>query len=140
MKKLSELPFLNTCLAADPLFFTQGMAVLHVQDAGTRLHLLNRSALRLVQAQARTPASQKDQVPTVSPWGEASWTPGTSGGTPHFSRKQEEYVKVSVRGFCLRSVRFRWTKIKSTPAWTLDPFSVVCFHHRWPKPFLVTKP
>ncbi|XP_049629862.1 F-box only protein 43 [Suncus etruscus] len=74
---------------------SEGMAVLHVQDAGTRLHLLNRSALRLVQAQARTPASQKYQVPIVSPWGEASWTPGTSCGAPHFSRKQEEYVKVA---------------------------------------------
>ncbi|KFO35236.1 F-box only protein 43, partial [Fukomys damarensis] len=69
-------------------------AVLNVEDAATRLHLLNRSALRSVQAQARTPISQKEQVPTVSPWGEVL-TPVASSSLTHLSCKQEEYFKVA---------------------------------------------
>nr|XP_051700632.1 F-box only protein 43 isoform X1 [Oryctolagus cuniculus] len=69
-------------------------AVLNVEDAATRLHLVNRSALRSVQAQARTPGSQQEQVPTLSPWGEVL-TPIASSSVVHTSSKQEEYVKVA---------------------------------------------
>ncbi|XP_013368282.1 PREDICTED: F-box only protein 43 isoform X2 [Chinchilla lanigera] len=69
-------------------------AVLNVEDAATRLHLSHRSALRSVQAQARTPGSQKEQVPTLSPWGEVL-TPVASSSLTHISSKQEEYVKVA---------------------------------------------
>ncbi|MBZ3891208.1 F-box only protein 43 [Sciurus carolinensis] len=68
--------------------------VLNVEDAATRLHLLNRSALRSVQAQAHTPSSQKEQVPTLSPWGEVL-TPIASSSVNHLNSKQEEYVKVA---------------------------------------------
>uniref|UniRef100_A0A452DW60 F-box only protein 43 n=2 Tax=Capra hircus TaxID=9925 RepID=A0A452DW60_CAPHI len=70
-------------------------AVLNVEDAATRLHLLNRSALRSVQAQARTPGFQKEQASTFSPWGEVL-TPIASSSVTHLSSsKQEEYVKVA---------------------------------------------
>ncbi|KAF6323292.1 F-box protein 43 [Rhinolophus ferrumequinum] len=69
-------------------------AILNVQDAATRLHLLNRSALRSVQAQARIPGSQKEQVSTFSPWGEVL-TPIASSSVTHLHSKQEEYVKVA---------------------------------------------
>uniref|UniRef100_A0A8C0W709 F-box only protein 43 n=1 Tax=Castor canadensis TaxID=51338 RepID=A0A8C0W709_CASCN len=69
-------------------------AILNVEDAATRLHLLNRSALRSVQAQARTPSSLKEQVPTLSPWGEVL-TPIASSSFTHLNSKQDEYVKVA---------------------------------------------
>ncbi|XP_054446114.1 F-box only protein 43 [Pteronotus mesoamericanus] len=69
-------------------------AILNVQDAATRLHLLNRSALRSVQAQARTPGSQKEQGSTFSPWGEVL-TPIASSSVTHSHSKQEEYIKVA---------------------------------------------
>ncbi|XP_055402505.1 F-box only protein 43 [Bubalus kerabau] len=69
-------------------------AILDVEDAATRLHLLNRSALRSVQAQARTPGFQKEQASTFSPWGEVL-TPIASSSVTHLSSKQEEYVKVA---------------------------------------------
>ncbi|XP_004580688.2 F-box only protein 43 isoform X1 [Ochotona princeps] len=69
-------------------------AVLNVEDAATRAHLLSRSALRSVQAQARTPSTQKEQVPSSSPWGEVL-TPLASSSVTHPSSKQEEYVKVA---------------------------------------------
>uniref|UniRef100_A0A667HPN8 F-box only protein 43 n=1 Tax=Lynx canadensis TaxID=61383 RepID=A0A667HPN8_LYNCA len=69
-------------------------ALLNVEDAATRLHLLNRSALRSVQAQARIPGFQKEQVSTRSPWGEVL-TPIASSSVTHLSSKQEEYVKVA---------------------------------------------
>ncbi|XP_021118354.1 regulator of G-protein signaling 22 isoform X11 [Heterocephalus glaber] len=69
-------------------------AVLNVEDAATRLRLLNRAALRSVQAQARTPSTQKEQVPTLSPWGEVL-IPVASSSLTHLSSKQEEYVKVA---------------------------------------------
>ncbi|XP_012311249.2 F-box only protein 43 isoform X1 [Aotus nancymaae] len=69
-------------------------AVLNVEDAATRLQLLNRSALRSVQAQARIPGSQREQGPTLSPWGEVL-TPLASSSVTHLSSKQEEYVKVA---------------------------------------------
>lgn len=70
-------------------------ALLNVEDAATRLHLLNRSALRSVQAQARIPGFQKEQVSTHSPWGEVL-TPIASSSVTHLRSKQEEYVKVSI--------------------------------------------
>ncbi|XP_065758659.1 F-box only protein 43 [Muntiacus reevesi] len=69
-------------------------AILNVEDAATRLHLLNRSALRSVQAQARTPGFQKEQASTFSPWGEVL-TPIANSSVTHLSSKQEEYVKVA---------------------------------------------
>uniref|UniRef100_G3T3Q8 F-box only protein 43 n=2 Tax=Loxodonta africana TaxID=9785 RepID=G3T3Q8_LOXAF len=69
-------------------------ALLNVEDAATRVHLINRSALRSVQAQARTPGSQREQVPTLSPWGEVL-TPIASSSVTPLSSKQEEYVKVA---------------------------------------------
>ncbi|XP_040117632.1 LOW QUALITY PROTEIN: F-box only protein 43 [Oryx dammah] len=70
-------------------------AVLNVEDAATRLHLLNRSALRSVQAQARTPGFQKEQASTFSPWGEVLTPIASSSATHLSSSKQEEYVKVA---------------------------------------------
>nr|XP_045373162.1 F-box only protein 43 [Camelus bactrianus] len=69
-------------------------AVLNVEDAATRLHVLNRSALRSVQAQARTPGFQREQISTFSPWGEVL-TPVASSAVTPLSSKQEEYVKVA---------------------------------------------
>ncbi|EFB26007.1 hypothetical protein PANDA_001871, partial [Ailuropoda melanoleuca] len=69
-------------------------AILNVEDAATRLHLLNRSALRSVQAQARIPGFQKGEVSTSSPWGEVL-TPVASSSVTPLSSKQEEYVKVA---------------------------------------------
>ncbi|XP_012970705.1 F-box only protein 43 isoform X2 [Mesocricetus auratus] len=69
-------------------------AVLHVQEAGTRLRLLSRSALRSVQAQAPAPTSQKEQVPILSPWGDVL-TPVASASLTHLRSKQDQYVKVA---------------------------------------------
>ncbi|KAB1258022.1 F-box only protein 43 [Camelus dromedarius] len=69
-------------------------AILNVEDAATRLHVLNRSALRSVQAQARTPGFQREQISTFSPWGEVL-TPVASSAVTPLSSKQEEYVKVA---------------------------------------------
>ncbi|XP_064444121.1 F-box only protein 43 [Mirounga angustirostris] len=69
-------------------------AILNVEDAATRLHLLNRSALRSVQAQARIPGFQKGEVSTFSPWGEVL-TPTASSSVTPLSSKQDEYVKVA---------------------------------------------
>ncbi|CAH7118919.1 F-box only protein 43 [Phodopus roborovskii] len=69
-------------------------AVLHVREAGTRLQLLNRSALRSVQAQAPAATSQKEQAPTLSPWGDVL-TPVASSSLTHLRSKQDQYVKVA---------------------------------------------
>ncbi|XP_036606061.1 F-box only protein 43 [Trichosurus vulpecula] len=68
--------------------------ILCVEDAATRLNLLNRSALRSVQAQARTPGSQKEEVSTPSPWGQVL-TPKECCSVTQLPSKQEEYVKVA---------------------------------------------
>ncbi|XP_068937281.1 F-box only protein 43 [Petaurus breviceps papuanus] len=68
--------------------------ILCVEDAATRLNLLNRSALRSVQAQARTPGSQKEEVSTPSPWGQVL-TPKECCSATQLPSKQEEYVKVA---------------------------------------------
>ncbi|XP_023619390.1 F-box only protein 43 isoform X1 [Myotis lucifugus] len=73
---------------------TYQQAILNVQDAATRFQLSNRSALRSVQAQARTPSSQKEQVSTFSPWGEVL-TPIASSSIIDSHSKQEEYVRVA---------------------------------------------
>ncbi|XP_020824943.1 F-box only protein 43 [Phascolarctos cinereus] len=69
-------------------------SILCVEDAATRLSLLNRSALRSVQAQARTPGSQKEEVSTPSPWGQVL-TPKECCSVTQLPSKQEEYVKVA---------------------------------------------
>ncbi|XP_072459503.1 F-box only protein 43 isoform X2 [Notamacropus eugenii] len=68
--------------------------ILCAEDAATRLNLLNRSALRSVQAQARTPGSQKEEISTPSPWGTAL-TPTEGSSVTQVPSKQEEYVKVA---------------------------------------------
>ncbi|XP_001380006.2 F-box only protein 43 [Monodelphis domestica] len=68
--------------------------ILCVEDAATRLNLLNRSALKSVQAQARTPGSQKEEVSTPSPWGQVL-TPKECSSVTLLPSKQEEYVKVA---------------------------------------------
>lgn len=73
---------------------TYQQAVLNVQDAATRFQLSNRSALSSVQAQARTPCSEKEQVSTFSPWGEVL-TPVASSSINDSHSKQEEYVRVA---------------------------------------------
>uniref|UniRef100_F6QEL4 F-box only protein 43 n=1 Tax=Ornithorhynchus anatinus TaxID=9258 RepID=F6QEL4_ORNAN len=65
---------------------------LHVEDATTRLTVLNRSALRPVQIQARTPFPYKE-IPPVT-W-QASLTSSGGSATPQTTSRQEEYVKVA---------------------------------------------
>ncbi|KAM6445879.1 F-box only protein 43 [Rhynochetos jubatus] len=61
---------------------------LKAEDAATRLNVLNRSALRSVQAQARTPVAQ-----TLPSYTEV--TPRRCSSVPHSTSRQEEYVKVA---------------------------------------------
>lgn len=58
------------------------------EDAATRLNVLNRSALRPVQAQARTP------VQTPPPRIEV--TPRRCNSVPQLTSRQEEYIKVGL--------------------------------------------
>lgn len=96
--------------STDPSCLLPQGAILNVQDAATRLHVLNRSALRSVQAQARIPGSQKEQVSTFSPWGEVL-TPIASSSVTHSHSKQEEYVKVSIyRKLLERNIYRVWNK------------------------------
>ncbi|KAM9573955.1 F-box only protein 43 isoform 1-T2 [Guaruba guarouba] len=62
--------------------------LLKAEDAATRLNVLNRSALRPVQAQARTPVLQ-----TLPSYTEV--TPRRCSSVPHSSSRQEEYTKVA---------------------------------------------
>ncbi|XP_074001867.1 F-box only protein 43 [Numenius arquata] len=65
-----------------------GEYLLKAEDAATRLNVLNRSALRPVQAQARTSVV----------WTPASYTelaPRRCSSVPHLTCRQEEYVKVA---------------------------------------------
>lgn len=57
------------------------------EDAATRLNVLNRSALRPVQAQARTPVVQ-----TSTSYAEL--TPRRCSSVPHSTSRQNEYIKV----------------------------------------------
>ncbi|KFZ47602.1 F-box only protein 43 [Antrostomus carolinensis] len=61
---------------------------LKAEDAATRLNVLNRSALRPVQAQARTPVVQ-------TPPSYIELTPRRCSSVPHSTSRQEEYMKVA---------------------------------------------
>ncbi|NXJ74070.1 FBX43 protein, partial [Trogon melanurus] len=58
------------------------------EDAATRLNVLSRSALRPVQAQARTPVLQTPPVYT-------ELMPRRCSSVPHSTSRQEEYIKVA---------------------------------------------
>ncbi|XP_063275551.1 F-box only protein 43 [Prinia subflava] len=60
--------------------------LLKAEDAATRLNILNRSALRPVQAQARTPILQTSHT---------ELTPRRCSSVPHSASRQEEYMKVA---------------------------------------------
>ncbi|NXM24851.1 FBX43 protein, partial [Oxyruncus cristatus] len=62
-----------------------GEYLLKAEDAATRLNILNRSALRPVQAQARTPVLQTPP----------SYTEITPSNTSYSASRQEEYLKVA---------------------------------------------
>ncbi|NWV22098.1 FBX43 protein, partial [Origma solitaria] len=62
--------------------------LLKAEDAATRLNILNRSALRPVQAQARTPVLQ-------TPPSYTELTPRRCSSVPHSTSRQEEYMKVA---------------------------------------------
>ncbi|NXN93442.1 FBX43 protein, partial [Rhinopomastus cyanomelas] len=62
--------------------------LLKAQDAATRLNVLNRSALRPVQAQARTPVAQ-----ALTSYTEL--TPRRCSSVPHSTTRREEYIKVA---------------------------------------------
>ncbi|NXB97131.1 FBX43 protein, partial [Vidua chalybeata] len=62
--------------------------LLKTEDAATRLNILNRSALRPVQAQARTPVLQ-------TPPSHTELTPRRCSSVPHSASRQEEYMKVA---------------------------------------------
>ncbi|NXH18365.1 FBX43 protein, partial [Bucco capensis] len=62
--------------------------LLKTEDATTRLNVLKRSALRPVQAQARTPVAQ-------TPPSYIELTPRRCSSVPHLTSRQEEYVKVA---------------------------------------------
>ncbi|XP_074753727.1 F-box only protein 43 [Athene noctua] len=65
-----------------------GEYFLKAADAATRLNVLNRSALRRVQAQARTPVVQ-------TPPSYIELTPRRCSSVPHSTSRQEEYIKVA---------------------------------------------
>ncbi|XP_029868317.1 F-box only protein 43 [Aquila chrysaetos chrysaetos] len=65
-----------------------GVYFLKAEDAATRLNVLNRSALRPVQAQARTPVVQ-------TPPSYTELTPRRCSSVPHSTSRQEEYIKVA---------------------------------------------
>ncbi|XP_065486024.1 F-box only protein 43 [Caloenas nicobarica] len=62
--------------------------LLKAEDAATRLNVLNRSALRPVQAQARTPVVQTSTSYT-------ELTPRRCSSVPHSTSRQDEYIKVA---------------------------------------------
>ncbi|KAF1526236.1 F-box only protein 43, partial [Eudyptula albosignata] len=65
-----------------------GEYFLKAEDAATRLNVLNRSALRPVQAQARIPVVQ-------TPPSYTELTPRRCSSVPHSTTRQEEYIKVA---------------------------------------------
>ncbi|XP_010194999.2 F-box only protein 43 [Colius striatus] len=65
-----------------------GEYFLKAEDAATRLNVLNRSALRSVQAQARTPVLQTKPSYT-------EFTPRRCSSLPHSTSRREEYIKVA---------------------------------------------
>ncbi|XP_035402023.2 F-box only protein 43 [Cygnus atratus] len=64
-----------------------GEYLLKAEDAATRLNVLNRSALRPVQAQARTPVQ--------TPPSHIELTPRRCNSVPQLTSRQEEYVKAA---------------------------------------------
>ncbi|NXO59943.1 FBX43 protein, partial [Aramus guarauna] len=64
-----------------------GEYFLKAEDAATRLNVLNRSALRPVQAQARTVVQ--------TPPSHTELTPRRCSSVPHSTSRQEEYIKVA---------------------------------------------
>ncbi|NXJ00883.1 FBX43 protein, partial [Psophia crepitans] len=64
-----------------------GEYFLKAEDAATRLNVLNRSALRPVQAQARTVLQ--------TPPSYTELTPRRCSSVPHSTSRQEEYIKVA---------------------------------------------
>nr|XP_006122493.1 F-box only protein 43 [Pelodiscus sinensis] len=66
-----------------------GGCLLHVEDAATRLNILSRSALRPVQAQAKTAVLQ------TPPSCNELLTPIICSSVPQSTSKQEEYVKIA---------------------------------------------
>lgn len=67
--------------------------LLKTEDAATRLNVLNRSALRPVQAQARTPGLQ-------TPPSYTELTPRRCSSVPQSTSRQEEYIKVGSQEIC----------------------------------------
>ncbi|NXK29252.1 FBX43 protein, partial [Arenaria interpres] len=65
-----------------------GEYLLKAEDAATRLNVLSRSALRPVQAQARSSAVR-------TPASYAELAPRRCSSVPHLTCRQEEYVKVA---------------------------------------------
>ncbi|NXK48169.1 FBX43 protein, partial [Chauna torquata] len=65
-----------------------GEYFLKAEDAATRLNVLNRSALKPVQAQARTPVVQ-------TPPSYIELTPRRCNSVPQSTSRQEEYIKVA---------------------------------------------
>ncbi|NXQ79259.1 FBX43 protein, partial [Nyctibius grandis] len=65
-----------------------GEYFLNAEDAATRLNVLNRSALRPVQAQARTPVVQ-------TPPSYTEFTHRRCSSVPHSTSRQEEYIKIA---------------------------------------------
>ncbi|EMP28821.1 F-box only protein 43 [Chelonia mydas] len=66
-----------------------GGCLLHVEDAATRLNILSRSALRPVQAQAKTAVLQ------TPPYCNELLTPTGCSSVPQSTSKQEEYLKIA---------------------------------------------
>ncbi|NXY90509.1 FBX43 protein, partial [Alcedo cyanopectus] len=64
-----------------------GEYFLKAEDAATRLNILNRSALRPVQAQARTPVASTAPSYTI--------TPRRCSSVPHSTTRRDEYIKVA---------------------------------------------
>uniref|UniRef100_A0A8B9QXR6 F-box only protein 43 n=1 Tax=Anas platyrhynchos TaxID=8839 RepID=A0A8B9QXR6_ANAPL len=64
-----------------------GEYLLKAEDAATRLNVLNRSALRPVQAQARTPVQ--------TPPSRIEVTPRRCNSVPQLTSRQEEYIKAA---------------------------------------------
>ncbi|XP_021242360.1 F-box only protein 43 [Numida meleagris] len=62
--------------------------LLKAEDAATRLNVINRSALRPVQAQARTPVLQ-------TPPSYTELTPRRCNSVPQSTSRREEYIKVA---------------------------------------------
>ncbi|NXC10186.1 FBX43 protein, partial [Orthonyx spaldingii] len=70
------------------LYTKQLKEAARAEDAATRLNILNRSALKPVQAQARTPILQ-------TPPSYTELTPRRCSSVPHSASRQEEYIKVA---------------------------------------------